>query len=213
MVRKLEHQSSEAVADNFRFQYEITYTCGQCKGVLAREGHVAHMHAINPEHPLMNEPPSATPIDIVHELSRPIHVDESYSTPCQRGCNITTRRVVSQIRFVRLPKYFILRINRTCHDAYSSTIYKNQRSVRTPMILNIGNAMATPSTAHRTTLNLVACVRHVGQLATSGHYTTDCFIQGRWWRFDDDTVVPCIPSFDDAVMLMYHSIADTALSF
>jgi ubiquitin C-terminal hydrolase len=169
------------------------------------------MHAINPEHPLINECTSTTLIDVVHELSRPIAVDKAYCKPCRRRCNITTRRVVSQIKFVRLPRYFIVRINRTCYDATSSTIYKNQRSVRTPMLLNIGNVMATPCSAHRKTMRLIACVRHVGPLATSGHYTADCFIRARWWRFDDAQVENCVPSFDDAVMLMYQTIAHTVV--
>ena len=169
------------------------------------------MHVINPEQPLINERTNTIPIDIVHELSRPITVDKSYCTPCPRRCDITTRRVVSHIRFVRLPTYFIVRINRTCYDVHSSTVYKNQRPVCTPITLNMGNVMATPCAPHRTTMQLHACIRHAGLLATSGHYTTDCFNQNRWWRFDDDSVVQCVPSFQDAVMLMYHRIENTVV--
>ena len=197
-------QSSEPVCDNFRFQYEISYTCCNCKEVLAREGHVAHMHTINPEHRPKRDRTDNTIIDIVHELSRPIAVDKAYSTPCKRKCSISKRRVVSQTKFVRLPKYLILRINRTCHDSASSRIIKNQSCVRTPMSLNISHAMATPCSAQKATMSLVACVRHVGLAATSGHYTADCFRNNCWFRFDDDEVQPCVPSFEGAVMLMYH---------
>ena len=147
-------QSSEPVADNFRFQYEISYTCCNCKEVLAREGHVAHMHAINPEHRAKRDRTGNTVIDIVHELSRPVAVDKAYSTPCKRKCCISRRRVVSQIKFVRLPKYFILRINRTCYDSASSRIIKNQSCVRTPISLNLSHAMATPCSAQKNNYEL-----------------------------------------------------------
>ena len=190
-------------------QTETTYTCQECKETLVRKACVASTHVLNPAPPPPGQRSDQFSIDIVNEISRHSVLDQCYSKPCLRGCNLRTRRVWVSTKIVETAPFFILRINRTCFDVNTNTPYKNSCTLKAPMELNLVSVMASTCFTKKCVFTLVGSVEHVGQVSTSGHYTADCRVRDSWWHFDDSTVTPLDnnePSVCQAVMLMYRRL-------
>lgn len=92
--------------------------------------------------------------------------------PICSNCKKATRST-KQIDICRLPQLLILHLKKFTNDGYKLT---------SPEV--IIDRMLTFNDS--TTYTLTACISHHGHSSSSGHYTSHCKYNSRWFHFNDD---------------------------
>lgn len=128
--------------------------------------------------------------DVIEEFTSKETLDDDVMCgQCKRATKST-----KQISWSRLPQVMILHLKKFTNDGYklSSTEIQIDRQL----------------TFNGKSYQLKACISHHGHSSCSGHYTSHCQYNGRWYHFDDSRVRDVTSTFDtgklnDAYVLLY----------
>ena len=131
--------------------------------------------------------------DVIDDFTAKETLDSDERPSCSQ-CKRPTRST-KQISLSRLPQVLILHLKKFSNDGYKLT---------SPEV-KIDKQLTFNQT---TSYTLKACISHHGHSSSSGHYTSHCEYDSRWFHFNDERVRDVTNTFDsdrleDAYVLFY----------
>jgi ubiquitin C-terminal hydrolase len=111
--------------------------------------------------------------------------------PMEKECRCDTCGfddcVVKKISLLTTPDILIIQLKLT--DASGRNPTKIETNMSCPLTLDMAKYMVSDYNGPSSEYKLYAVSRHKGDMSSSGHYTTCCLVDDKWYMFDDETVV------------------------